>query len=477
MELNIRRIFAFVIILSAVCRADALAPRRTDAHYHPDSLTGARISLLVKDVNTCRTVMEENPDLCVTPASVTKIITTATALELLGPDFRFETRIAHDGTIDSTGTLHGNLYIIGGGDPTLGSSFLGDRNFINSWCRKIRAAGIRHITGNIIADSRCYDRCAIPISWCWEDMGTHYAPGVYGLSAYDNACAILLESGAPGTKPRIIGIYPDIPGMTIECNVSVLPRYNDSVYVFGVPREKKRYLEGGMPANRNRYPVRCDIGNPPLYVAESLHSQLPTYGVHCDGRPTDTVLPPARPLVTLFTYESTDLAEIIRKTNFKSNNMYAEHIFRQLGLKLTDSGSSCAHSASVIRGYWEAKGIDFSAVRIDDGSGLSPQNAYSARLLTDILCAMRHSPNADAFVRSLPVAGKEGTVAGFLRGTPLEGKVRAKSGSMSNVQCYAGYITDGGKEYAFAILVNFYGQERKEIRRAITSWLTEAAEL
>lgn len=474
--MNMRKTICLLLLIITICQSNLNAINHQNKQSdNNDPLKGARISFMVKDVETGKIIMENNPYMCVTPASVTKIITTASAIEILGADFRFETKIKHDGHIDDNGVLHGNLYIVGDGDPTLGSSYLGDRNFISDWCRRIKNQGITHITGNIIADARCYDHCAVPISWCWEDMGTHYAPGVYGLSAYDNTFSIIMESHAPESVPSVVGVYPNMPDLVIINKAKVLRQAKDSIYVFGIPYDQRRIIDGGMPANRSRYPVRCDIGNPPLFVAQNLKSTLPIYGILCDGKATDSAVISTDSLPTLVSYKSPELSDIIKKTNFKSNNMYAEHIFKHIGLSATKSEASNMHAASVIKDFWTSKGIDFSTIRLDDGSGLSPQNAYSASLLVDILCYMHNSNNAKVFYESLPTAGKEGTVAGFLYKTEMEGKAKIKSGSMSNVQCYSGYINAAnGHRYAFAAMINFYGSKRKDIRNVIKQWLLEA---
>ena len=131
------------------------------------------ISYEVVDLKSGEVVASQNPELCATPASVTKIITTATALELLGGDFQFSTYIETNGTIEN-GILNGDLIIRGGADPTLGSIHLGDRAFLDYFVRVIKHKGINQIKGDVIIDPTCLDRCAAPVKWIWEDMGFHY---------------------------------------------------------------------------------------------------------------------------------------------------------------------------------------------------------------------------------------------------------------------------------------------------------------
>ena len=134
-----------------------LAKNPVDDFINNPLLANANISLLVKDLATNKTICQYRPTNSSIPASTMKLVTTATALELLGPTFRFQTKLEIDGTLSSTGILNGNLYIRGGGDPTLGSEHLGDKDFLTKWVEEVKKAGIKKITGQIIADGSLYD--------------------------------------------------------------------------------------------------------------------------------------------------------------------------------------------------------------------------------------------------------------------------------------------------------------------------------
>ncbi len=439
-----------------------------------EALAPATVSFKVVNLNSGEVVAERNSSLCATPASITKVITTATALELLGGDFRFTTLIETNGYIED-GVLHGDLIIHGDADPTLGSGFMGEMDFISRWTNKLQQQGIKHITGNIVADATCIDRCAIPIGWVWEDTGFHYGAGAFGISAYDNFCNIILKSGEPGTKPEVINIFPEQPGIIIKNEIDVLNIAKDSIHVISMPYESRKILQGGMPSNRNSYAVRSTASNPPLQVATRLYNHLKNKEITVDGEAIVQEKYKEEERTTLITYKSPQLREIIKLTNFKSNNMYAEHIFRRLGNFAMQYQATSNASINVVKRFWRRKGIDVSTLHLYDGCGLAPHNAYSADFLTSVLQYMRNSKNWDDFYNSLPTAGAEGTVAAFLRNTPLEKNVRVKSGSLSRVQAYSGYITaKDGEEYAFTIMINNYKCSRREVRAIITKWLNEA---
>ena len=430
------------------------------------------ISYEVVDLKSGEVVAAQNPELCATPASVTKIITTATALELLGGDFQFSTYIETNGTIEN-GILNGDLIIRGGADPTLGSIHLGDRAFLDYFVKVIKHKGINQIKGDVIIDPTCLDRCAASVKWIWEDMGFHYGAAAFGLSAYDNTSIITMNSGEFGTKPIVTSVWPETPNLAIYNEVKTLRIPNDSVWAFCPPYGLALYLQGGMPTNRNNYVVRTSIPNPPLLVAKSLHKKLNDWGVTVDGSYSvqTEYFPEERTLI--YEYKSRKLREIIRLTNFKSNNLYAEHIFRRLGNLIMSHEATSSASIQVVKDYWAKQGIDVSALFLYDGCGLAAQNAYSAHFLNQILAHMRKSLNWDDFYQSLPRAGREGTVGSFLYRTKLQDKARLKSGSLSGVQCYSGYIMHGDKEYAVTVMVNNFTCKRKDVKNQIEEWLLE----
>lgn len=430
------------------------------------------ISYEVVDLKSGEVVAAQNPELCATPASVTKIITTATALELLGGDFQFSTYIETNGTIEN-GILNGDLIIRGGADPTLGSIHLGDRSFLDYFVRVIKHKGINQIKGDVIIDPTCLDRCAASVKWIWEDMGFHYGAAAFGLSAYDNTSIITMNSGEFGTKPIVTSVWPETPNLAIYNEVKTLRIPNDSVWAFCPPYGLALYLQGGMPTNRNNYVVRTSIPNPPLLVAKSLHKKLNDWGVTVDGSYSvqTEYFPEERTLI--YEYKSRKLREIIRLTNFKSNNLYAEHIFRRLGNLIMSHEATSSASIQVVKDYWARQGIDVSALFLYDGCGLAAQNAYSAHFLNQILVHMRKSPNWDDFYQSLPRAGREGTVGSFLYRTKLQDKARLKSGSLSGVQCYSGYVMYDDKEYAVTVMVNNFTCKRKDVKNQIEEWLLD----
>jgi len=433
-------------------------------------LVNANISLMVKDMKTNKTIYQFRSNNSTIPASTMKLVTTATALELLGPSFCFETKLEIDGTLSSNGVLNGNLYIRGGGDPTLGSEHLGDKDFLTKWVAKIQQIGIKRINGQIIADASLYDDLGVNPKWTWEDIGNYYAAGAYGISYMDNTYQLVLRSGDVGTTPEILRVIPELPAMTFENNLKSTTIEFDSAYFYGAPHSYLRSIHGEIPANRLEYIIKGDIPNPGLLLAEHFQDRLVASGISINRLPSDVASTQNNRRVILV-QNSPPLSDIIRETNVKSNNGYAEQIFRYLALKKFKIATSNG-AVEVVRAFWKSKGLPVEQLFMYDGCGLSPVDAVSSAFYVDLLVYMQTiSSNKEAFFNSLPVSGKSGTLTGFLQKTPLQGKVHAKSGTISRVKCYAGYIDSKGLNYVFAIMVNNPNGTSKAVTRKMEEFL------
>lgn len=434
-------------------------------------LRNANVSLLVKDLSNGSNLYEFRPNNGVVPASTMKVVTTATALELFGGDFRFETCLEIDGNISKDSVLNGNLYIRGGGDPTLGSEKIGTKDFMPQWLQAIKKAGIKQINGQIISDVSLYDDEGVNPRWIWEDIGNYYAPGIYGISYLDNAFKLVLYSGKIGSTPQITKTIPEIPGLVLENHLKSTTIAFDSAYFYGAPHSSQRVIYGAIPANRSSFIVKGDIPNPGLLLAQHLYQKLLENKFIISGLPTDKYDIKAKRQV-IYKYYSPSLAEIIKETNYKSNNHFAEAIFRYIGTRYEGTNASANASIRVIHDYWKSRLLPVSQLVQYDGSGLSPTDMVSANFFVELLTYMdKVSKNKTAFFNSLPVSGESGTLATFLEKTPLKGKVHAKSGTLAGVKCYAGYIDKNGKKYAFALLVNNANGSSKSVIKKMEEFL------
>lgn len=448
-------------------------------------MRGASFSLVVKDVQEGRTVYSYDTDRLQSPASVLKTVATATALEILGEDYRYPTTLEYDGILEN-GTLEGNLYIKGSGDPSLGSSHFapGQNKFLSTWIAALQKAGIKHITGSVISDESIFDTEGVSIKWLREDMGNYYAPGSYGISIFDNMYKLSLQTGAAGTRPVLKGTEPDIPFIRFKNYLKAAPVSSDSAYIIGAPLDDVRYLYGVLPANREAYVLKGDIPDPALYLARYLTDQLQQKGIRVDGSPSCYRIEveenrwkkgERKEIVT--TYSPT-LREIASICNHVSHNLYADALVKTVGLQYkprrNEMISSFGRGVQVVKEYWEKKGLDVFPLRMNDGCGLAPADKVSAGFMGELLVYMAtESAVSDAFIASLPQAGIEGSVRNFLKGSKLQGKARLKSGGITGVRSYAGYITKDGKTYAVAVFSNNYSCPMSRMTRALEKLLLQ----
>lgn len=466
-------------LFSWAALVEAQVPQPVRQLLRQPYMEGASFSLMVKEVESGQTLFAYDSLRQMTPASVMKSLTTATALELLGADYRFPTTIERDGTI-AQGCLHGNLYIKGSGDPSLGSAFLEEEvDFIGEWIAAIRAAGIQTIEGSVIADERQFDTEGTSLKWVVEDMGTDYGAGSYGLNVFDNRFKLGLQTGEAGSRPQVKGIEPWMD-LRFHNYMTAQRVASDSCYIMGAPFSNERYLYGVVPAGRAYLELQGDIPDPPTFLADYLTKQLRKAGIEVKGAPSCYRLLkeagqwPTGSREALVTTYSPPLSELIRITNFVSHNLFADALLKTIGLRYQPKKgeviSSFGRGVKVLRDYWAQKGLDLATVYQVDGSGLAPINKLSTSFMVDFLRYMRNSSSqSTVFNNSLPRAGVEGSLRNFWKGSI---PAKLKSGSMTRVKGYAGYVTLAGKEYAIALFVNHYGCDGKEMNRAIEQLLT-----
>jgi len=437
-------------------------------------LQNANISLLVKDLQTNKTLYDFRPNNSIITASTMKVITTATALEMFGPDFRMETKLEIDGEITKDGVLNGNLYIKGGGDPTLGSAKIGENDFLSKWVGAVLNAGIKKINGSIIANDYFFEQQVINPKWTWEDMGNYYAPGIHSIAYLDNTYKLIFKSGKIGTSPEIIQIDPEIPGLEIQNFVKVTATNSDNAYFYGAPFSNVRSVYGEIPAYKNEFPVKGDIPNPGLLLAQHFQNKLNESGCEIVEPPTSERINNCKKFA-IYTHYSPTLQEIINETNITSNNLFAEYLFKYIGTKTAIPGT-VDQALMSIKSFWKTKGLSVDELFQCDGSGLSPSNAVSANFFVELLFYMKEkSKYSDVFYRSLPVSGESGTLKTILEKTPLKGKVHAKSGSISRVKSYVGYIELENQTLVFALLVNNANGTSKEVTKKMEEFFLNVA--
>lgn len=473
------KIFLLCLLICLRWGASAQIPAPIEQLLQTSYMRGASFSFIAKDLQNGEILYEYDMDRLLSPASVLKVVSTATALDLLGEDYQYPTSLQYDGTLQD-GVLRGNLYIKGSGDPSLGSSHFAPehREFLTAWLSALEQAGIRQITGSIIADESIFDTEGASTKWLREDMGNYYAAGSYGLSVFDNLYKLFLRTGTVGTLPTVIGMEPQISSIQFKNYLKVAAISSDSAYIIGAPLEDIRYLYGSLPANRESYVLKGDIPDPALFLAQYFTSFLQQRGIQVDGNPSCHRIEveqkrwKRKERKTLVTTYSPPLREIVRVCNHVSHNLYADALLKTVGLQYKKQKneviSSFGQGIEVIKEYWKEKGLDVQSLKMYDGSGLAPMDKVSARFMGDLLFYMAtQSKVSEAFRASLPEVGVEGSVRNFLKGTKLQGKAQLKSGGITGVRCYVGYITKGEKQYAVALFSNNYTCSMRDMTKGL----------
>ena len=438
---------------------------------HP--LTGqANMSVFVQNMQTGEVIDSYRADKVVPPASVMKLLTTGAALEILGPGYKFPTILEYTGTIEN-GVLHGNLYIHGSCDPSLG--WKGQTGFLTRWVKEVQKAGIRSIDGAVIADMTLLDGEAQNPNWLCEDAGNYYAPGIFALNYYGNTMNIVLQSGEPGTVAKVVKTEPYVEDVYFINRIRCDKIQYDGAFVSGLPYSRERYLTGAVPSNLGTFGVKGDLPNPGLLLARHFTNRLREAGitVQRDATYIADYNPLTPPRTELYIHYSEPLSEIIKETNVNSNNLYAESLFRYLGTRYTLPGT-IHNSQDLLRDFWRRRGVNVQNAIIKDGCGLAPQDAVSAKAFVQLLSFMARSTNKDAWIASLPVSGQSGTLKSLCPKTELEGRIHAKSGTIAGTKNFAGYIDmPNGETWVFAILINSAPGKAKNVQHVIQQYLLD----
>lgn len=438
---------------------------------HP--LTGqANMSVYVQNMQTGEVIDSYRADKVVPPASVMKLLTTGAALEILGPGYKFPTILEYTGMIEN-GVLHGNLYIHGCCDPSLG--WKGQTGFLAKWVKAVQKAGISTIDGAVIADMTMLDGEAQNPNWLCEDAGNYYAPGIFSLNYYGNTMNIVLQSGEPGTVAKVVKTEPYVEDVYFINRIRCDKIQYDGAFVSGLPYSRERYLTGAVPSNLGTFGVKGDLPNPGLLLARHFTNRLREAGITVkrDATYIADYNPLTPPRTELYIHYSEPLSEIIKETNVNSNNLYAESLFRYLGTRYTLPGT-IHNSQDLLRDFWRRRGVNVQNAIIKDGCGLAPQDAVSAKAFVQLLSFMAHSNNKEAWIASLPVSGQSGTLKSLCPKTELEGRIHAKSGTIAGTKNFAGYIDmPNGETWVFAILINSAPGKAKNVQHVIQQYLLD----
>jgi serine-type D-Ala-D-Ala carboxypeptidase/endopeptidase (penicillin-binding protein 4) len=432
-----------------------------------------------------------NQDRLFIPASNTKLVVSAVASALLPPDWKVRTSL-YGGPIVN-GVLQGDLVLYGRGDPTIGRRCYAVDTTLAGVCDTdpfarlrqlvdtLRAKGVRAITGDVVGDGSYFETTLIHPNWESFDLNWWYAAPVSGLGFHDNSVDFTWGPGpAPGT-PAVITMSPDLGDISFENRtVTVAPGGESDVgdRFFRYPGTLQIWAEGTVALDN---PPRTDsfaLPDPSLYAARALRQSLAEAGITVTGTTrstTDSTLYASRRATPpLAEVSSRPLRDWIFPILNTSQNWFAEMLLKQLGKQFGKAGSWLEGLAVERRFLIDSVKVDSTQFSLSDGSGLSSSNLISPLALTQLLRYMRRHPRYATFSAGLPQSGVVGSLRSRFLGTPLAGRVRAKTGSISRVITLTGYIElDRGRTLTFSILANHHAQPGRALLALIDSLVVE----
>ncbi len=448
-----------------------------DSVFADTALAHAHWGVLVRSLDTGETLYRQNPAKTFLPASNMKLVTGAMALEALGPEFRFRTRVLAAGPVRD-GALRGDLVVVGGGDPTISARFGGDdaRAVLRSWADSLRAHGVTRIEGAIVAIDTAFDRRLAGRGWAWDDLDAAYAAEVSGLEFNEGTLQVRVFPAERVGAPGIVVLDPPTGyAPIVNRTVTVAPGAAARLDVERDLTGPAVVVTGQVPADTS---LRASVAvrDPTRYFVAVLRETLREAGVAVDGPalvPGDRDEELGTPAATtpLFTFHSPPLREILPAMMKPSQNQIAEILLKTLGRELRREGSAAAGEAA-IDSLLRTRGIDPRALVMADGSGLSRYDLVTPELLVELLAMMTRSPSWELWYSALPVAGVDGTLERRLVGTAGEGRVHAKTGTLTGVRALSGYLTTaGGERLAFSMLVNHHLLSSRDADRVVDAAL------
>lgn len=471
---------ASALSLLALCAyAQTPVQQYVDAEAGKAPLQGSVWGICVKDLNG-KTLVAHNAQQRMMPASNRKLITTGVALHAFGADYRFKTGLGYTGEILPDGTLEGDVYIIGGGDPTIGSAdsiALKPDALFWKWKTLLKGAGIQRIHGRIVGDGTAFEGLLEHPSWDYDDLGTYYGTGGNALCFYENAIDFDVSASAQGEAVHFTQTYPQTPWMHVSNYGFTGPAgTGNSLYLYTTELAPYAELHGSFATDRKPKVESFSNKFGALTCAYYFWKNLKDTGWEVTGTYADIdrsghlrgpdFVPQekaGKPREIGYT-ESPRLSDIARVTNWRSDNFYAETFLRIMGETATTISEydSCLVAENVVL---KDLGLKMDPIELADGSGLSRLNYVTPDWMTDYLLAMRKSPAFESFFSSIPHPG-QGTLSS-IRLDP--GRICMKSGSLSGTLCYSGYILDekGRPCKVFSFMVNNHIAPTSQVRAAI----------
>ena len=422
-------------------------------------------------------VYTKNEDRFFVPASNAKLFSTALALTRLGPDYRFRTTVAADSAPDGNGVIHGDVWLIGGGDPNLSARVLPYKQdeftdnplqAIDEMAAQMVAHGVRRVDGDVVGDDTRYVWEPYPKGWSSDDAVWEYGAAVSALTLNDNAFALYVQPGARVGEPAVLTLSPRVEELTIHNRTRTTEGGEKKLTYKRIPGSKELVVGGVIPLHGLAEKTLLAVDDPALFAANALVDALARLGVAVSGRAAarhrsveDTSIEGMG--VELARHDSLPLVEALRVIEKESQNLHAEMVLREVAHNARGIGSR-ASGLEELKLFLAEVGIASKQYNFEDASGLSRMTLVTPATVSRLLVYMYGSKHRDAWVSLLPVSGEDGTLKKRFLASG-HGVIHAKTGSLSHVTALSGYMLPvSGKAYAFSILVNNFNGPASEVR-------------
>ena len=461
------------LLLSCLC-VNAFSKQRGRVNFLRDlekssATDNAIYSVYAKYVGG-KDILVKNKNISLVPASVLKLFTTASALEILGTDKTFETKVYLDGKIKGK-TIEGDIYLVGAGDPSFGSRDFENKPFyrdlFSSWASALKEKGITQIKGNIYADNSLFNGMQLPWRTSFRNMGNYFASKADALSVANNKYKIVFPSVKEGDE-NIMPLYtdPDIKGVEFKSAVNASSKVrNEDVYATFEPASNIINLNGVLPITEKQNNIYASLPNPAQFAAESLLESLQNADIKVIGKAKVKVMKNPKEQL-FFTHISPTVKELVKHTNKKSDNLYAEVLIRDISA-YTGGDGSAEDGLEKMKEALINIGILEKDFDIYDASGLSHSSNVSCQATVTLLEKILSKPYAKDFKDSLVIAGnadEKGFFGSRVSQKSFANKTLLKTGLLDKSRAIAGYTKDkNGKDIVFCFFINNFKAKGREI--------------
>jgi D-alanyl-D-alanine carboxypeptidase/D-alanyl-D-alanine-endopeptidase (penicillin-binding protein 4) len=444
-------------------------------------LARALMAVRVESLRDGRVLYASNDEKLVMPASNMKIVTLAVAADRLGWAFQYETRLEATGPI-AGGTLRGDLIVTGGGDPSIGLPEVAEpAPLFNDWARALAGAGIHRVDGRLIGDDNFFDDEGLRPGWTLDDVAAGYAAPAGALSYNENAVTVRIRPGLAAGDPANLELAPPGHRLVVVNEIRTdTPNAPVDLELLRQPGHPDLTIRGSVPARGGVVTRRASVDNPTRFFIEALRVALAGHGIHISQGAWDIdelgAAAPGAERRMIARHESQPLSSLAAYFAKESQNFYGEMFLKTLG-RVVAAGGTAEAGRTVVTDTLASWGIPADAIVIDDGSGLSRYSYVTAGAIVMILKRMWQDERfRGPFAAALSVAGHDGTLESRMKGTALDARLEAKTGTLSNVRALSGYLeTQSGERLVFSMIANHFTGPNGDIDAVVERALARLA--